>query len=118
MAVRNDPFRSPTAVIPNVRRSYIDGGAAGNHTVTGIDAQDDRLLSVWVLNLTLNEAAPNTTATWAPVDLTSEFQGTNLGITADNTITNTGGTATTGDLLIVEWEDHDYGRETEVAYQA
>lgn len=117
MVVIKDPFRSPTAVIPKVRRSYIDGGAAGNHTVTGIDGQEDRLLSVWRINLTLTEGVPNTTNTWAPTEITAEFRGSGKGITADDTINNAGGTNTTGDLLIVEWYDHDYGEETEVGWQ-
>ena len=74
--------------------AVVAGGAAGAHTVTGIRLgsqgkqsgnKGDQLIAV--LNHT--DAA-------AIVDLTSEFT-----ITADDTIDNTGGTATTSDQLIV-----------------
>ena len=71
-----------------VQKALISGGAAGNHTVTGI-LLNDVLVCVWEQNGTSGLLT----------DLTSEFS-----ITADNTINNTGGTATTGDTLIVEWQ--------------
>ena len=40
-------------------------------------------------------------------DLSSEFS-----ITAADTINNTGGTATTGDLLLVFWYDDDWHDDT------
>ena len=66
----------------------IGGGAAGNHTVTGI-APADQILSV--LHFTAGAAL---------ADLTSEFS-----ISAADTINNTGGTDTTGDQLLVIWND-------------
>ena len=63
------------------------GGAAGDISVTGI-LQGDHLVCVY-----------NVTDT---ADLTSEFS-----ITADGTVNNTGGTATTGDSLLVIWEAFD-----------
>jgi len=103
--------RGPSGLIPRVRFTFINGGAAGNHTLTGIAADgNDKLISVWQLNLTLNEAQPNTTNSWGPADLTSEFS-----ITAANTINNTGGTATSGDLLVVIWYDHDWGLKSQIA---
>lgn len=66
----------------------IIGGAAGDHTVTGIKTTDT-LLGVQAI----------TFITGVPVDVTellSEFT-----ITADNTINNTGGTDTTEMLVLV-----------------
>lgn len=64
-----------------VRQDVIGGGAAGDHTVSGIKTRD---VLKWVLNLTDN------------ADLTDEFS-----ITGDDTINNDGGTDTTGDTLLV-----------------
>ena len=64
------------------------GGAAGALTATGVKSSDKLLL---VQALTLDTGAPNAVA-----DLTSEFS-----ITADNTVNNTGGTATTGAFVAV-----------------
>jgi hypothetical protein len=64
------------------------GGAAGALTATGVRASDKLLL---VQSLKLDTGAPNAVA-----DLTSEFT-----ITADNTVNNTGGTATTGAFVAV-----------------
>lgn len=77
------------------KMTVIDGGSAGDHTVTGI-ATGDTLVSV--LELALTEGTPNT-RTWVASDLTSEFS-----ISAD-TINNTGGTDTTGAILLVAYED-------------
>ena len=73
-----------------VKQAVISGGAAGAHTVTGIKS-GDTLISV----LELSGGGTDITAV---VNLTPEFS-----ITADNTIDNTGGTATTGDQLLVTW---------------
>jgi len=70
----------------------IAGGAAGDHAVAGVRAEDD-LVAVFY------HAPAGPTLT----DITSEFQGTGKGITADNTINNTGGTNTTGGTLVVLW---------------
>ncbi len=69
----------------------VAGGAAGNHTVTGI-ATTDELLYVghWSTAAAI--------ATHA--DLTAEFS-----IDSADTIDNTGGTATTSDQLMVVWYD-------------
>lgn len=68
--------------------SLISGGAAGDHTVTGI-ASGDEILAV--LHYTTGAAL---------ADLTSEFS-----VSAANTINNTGGTDTTSDQLLVIWFD-------------
>ena len=81
-----------------VKTTVIAGGAAGDHTVTGI-ATDDALRAVLELDFTLAEGAPNT-RTWAVADLTSEFS-----IGAADTINNTGGTDTSGAVLVVVYED-------------
>ena len=65
----------------------ITGGAAGDHTVTGI-ATTNRLVSVY-----------NETDT---VELVGEFE-----ITGADTINNAGGTATTADTLTVKYETGD-----------
>jgi len=69
----------------------IDGGAAGNHTVSRIKF-NDHLVSVIEV----------TTGTAALVDRTAEFS-----ITADGVIDNTGGTDTSGDGLLIFWEAFD-----------
>lgn len=72
-----------------IRQTIIAGGAAGNHTVTGIKTRDT-LVSVLHVDFTdASETGANRTA---------EFT-----ITADNTINNTGGTATTGGFLVVTY---------------
>jgi len=81
-----------------VRTKVVAGGAAGNHTVTGI-AVGDALRSVLKLDFTLAEGAPNV-RTWSVADLTSEFT-----VTATDTINNAGGTDTTGAILVVVFED-------------
>lgn len=68
-----------------LKQTVAAGGAAGDITVTGI-AVGDQLISV--VNLTDG------------TDVTSEFS-----ITAADTINNTGGTATTGDVLLVLYND-------------
>jgi hypothetical protein len=70
----------------------IAGGSAGTLTVTGI-LTTDRLVSV--LRLDIDATAANTDLD----DLTSEFS-----ISAADTITNAGGSATTGDKLKVLYE--------------
>lgn len=84
------------AVTPMLKRAIIAGGAAGALTVTGLLATDE-LIGV----VQLDVAADTSTSASGnkiqdAVDLTSEFT-----ITAANTITNTGGTNTTGDKLMV-----------------
>ncbi len=46
MAAYTDPFRNPTSIIPRVRTTILTGGAAGDHTLTGIDLEYDSLISV------------------------------------------------------------------------
>jgi len=74
-----------------VKATIIAGGAAGDHTVTGIEV-GDALRAVLFIDAT--------DASEAYTDLTAEFS-----ITADDTINNAGGTATTGGGLVVVWED-------------
>lgn len=91
MPIASPPTQSSS--VPAIKFKLIAGGAAGNLTVTGIGAKD-KLLAVVGFGLT--EGTPNTFS--GIVDLLSEFT-----ITAANTINNTGGTATTGKLLLVVW---------------
>jgi predicted RecA/RadA family phage recombinase len=74
-------------------RAVIAGGSAGNLTVTGITQKDEL---VAVLRLDIDATAANTDLD----DLTAEFS-----ITAADTINNTGGTASTGDKLLVLYID-------------
>lgn len=74
-----------------IQTDLVAGGAAGNLTLTGV-AVGDELVFVG----RFSTAAAIATLT----DLTAEFS-----ITATNTINNTGGTATTGDTLMVIWVD-------------
>jgi|SRR5687767_9931891 len=89
--------QKPSGGISKVRWAFIIGGAAGNLTVTGINT-NDTLLGVAAIGVTTGPVFN------AADDLTGEFS-----ITAANTINNTGGTATTSKLVIVAWEDSDYG---------
>lgn len=84
--------KAVAATASAIKTAVIAGGSAGDLTVTGI-ATTDRLVSVVRLNR--DSTAANITAD----ALTTEFT-----ITAANTINNTGGTATTGDALIVTYE--------------
>lgn len=77
--------------IPGIPKlAIVNGAAAGNVTVTGIKS-GDRLDAV---EHHIYTAGVVTSIT----DLTSQFT-----ITADNTINNTGGTATTNNKLLVRW---------------
>lgn len=71
--------------------ALINGGPAGNHTVTGI-ATADALVSVLHL--------PDGGAIDDMADLTSEFS-----ITAANTINNAGGTTSASGKLLVIYQD-------------
>lgn len=71
-----------------IKQALIAGGAAGDHTVSGIKVGDEL---VSVLHYTAGAAL---------ADLTSEFS-----ISAADTINNATGTATTGDQLLVTWLD-------------
>lgn len=69
--------------------AMVDGGAAGDITVTGIESQDE-LVSVTHLSSATNVLSTE--------DLTDEFS-----VTADDTINNTGGTSTADGALLVVW---------------
>jgi hypothetical protein len=79
----------------NIRISTLTGGSAGDLTLTGITT-DDSLLSVSVLEFDVDGDAASAG------ELTSEFS-----ITAADTINNTGGTATTDQIVLVFWVDDD-----------
>ena len=72
-----------------LKQTVVDGGAAGDIAVIGIGA-DDELVSVLAIDAT--DASEDFS------DLTDEFS-----ITAAGTINNAGGTATTGQGLLVTW---------------
>lgn len=72
---------------PAIRLALITGGAAGNLTVTGIATTDTLLLVLKFIGAG--------TAVTDLANLTSEFT-----ISATNTINNTGGTASTGKVLV------------------
>lgn len=83
-----------------LKMAVISGGAAGDHTVTGIEYGDGKRSYLGDQLIGVLHYTPGAASTIA--DLTSEFT-----LTADNTINNTGGTATTGDTLIVFYVDMD-----------
>jgi hypothetical protein len=68
---------------PIVRTAIVAGGAAGALTCSGVKVGDELFT---VVNLTDG------------TDVLSEFS-----ISADGEIDNTGGTATTGDTVLVQW---------------
>lgn len=88
-------FDDYTHILPPIKLALIKGGSAGSHTLTGITT-DDKILSVWAEEFD-GDGDISTVS-----DLTSEFS-----ISAANTISNTGGTATTDALLQVLWADYD-----------
>ena len=78
--------------VSGVVSDVITGGSAGAHTVTGITTSDT-LIEVMVLER-------NSTAATIDMDsITGEFT-----VTA-NTITNGGGTDTTGDTLLIQYQN-------------
>ena len=79
-----------------IKQTVIDGGSAGNHTLTGI-ATEDHLISVVHLE-------GSGSAITGAADLTAEFS-----ITAANTINNTSGTDSTNGVLIVLYLDFSAG---------
>lgn len=92
------PPPTPTGIIPKLRFMFLQGGAAGPLTLTGIRKNKDYIVSV--ISLVVSDLVPWGTAT----DLTSQFS-----ISADDTIDNTGGTATTLKGVFVVWYQNDMG---------
>lgn len=80
-------------ILSGITNKAIAGGAAGDHTVSGI-ATDDILIAVKNIDIGGD----------AITDLTSEFS-----ITAANTINNAGGTASTGGVLDIWYFDRSVG---------
>lgn len=83
-------------LVTSLQTQIIVGGAAGNHTVTGIGLNDDLL---YVAMLGFNTADPvvaGGAVTPVVSNLTNEFT-----VTAANTINNGGGTASTNRVLLV-----------------
>jgi Ni,Fe-hydrogenase maturation factor len=78
--------------------TLVDGGSAGDHTVTGITTAD----TILFVGLFETKASIATLA-----DLTDEFT-----ITGADTINNAAGTATTNDQLFVLWHDADADADT------
>lgn len=79
----------------NLKFNAIAGGAAGNHTLTGISTEDS-LLGIAHVTIDTDGTVADTT------DILSEFS-----ITSDDTLNNAGGTGTTDDLLLILWQDVD-----------
>jgi hypothetical protein len=88
----SDATGKAVVAVDALYQKSVAGGAAGDITVTGI-LTTDTLVSV--LRLDIDATAANTDLD----DLTSEFT-----ITAANTINNVGGTASTGDKLMVTYQ--------------
>lgn len=93
-----------------------DGGATYALTAGDVihwwarDASDAVLTAVFTGSTPTFTGTAGTPAVTV-ANLTSEFT-----ITAANTINNTGGTATVGDLLLVSWYDEDLGETTNPAH--
>lgn len=77
------------------------GGAAGDHTVTGITT-DDKLVAVCGTKLTADELSTCLPASGGQLNLSSEFS-----ITGDDTINNTGGTGSADALMFAFYMDWD-----------
>ena len=87
--------RSNTTIFPNgVNRfsAVAVGGAAGAHTFVGGPKEGDTIVQVFALEL--DNGAPDDVH-----DLTDEFE-----IGAENTVTNEGGTDTTGMFLMMVYD--------------
>lgn len=80
----------------------VAGGAAGDHTVTGITTDDEIL-----------EVISENTTSGVSTNLTSEFS-----ITGTNTINNAGGTSTAGAVLFVRYLDASAEQEACVVIEA
>lgn len=99
-----DPFRNPTGVIPRVRTAYAAGAAASTPIDVGtpLDPEMDRIISVWHL------ADLGTTPT---VD----------DVTANTTINAAGeiviDVSTAVGIVVVTWNDHDWGEVEDAAWQ-
>lgn len=79
--------------------AVVNGASAGNVTVTGITT-DDILEQVYAAAYTINSGTP---ADDDPIDLTSSAGNltSEFSISAANTINNTGGTTTAGNVVTV-----------------
>jgi len=77
------------------------GGAAGDHTVTGITTSD-KLVGVCGTKLTADALSTCLPASGGQLNLTSEFS-----IASSNTINNTGGTGSTNALMFAFYMDWD-----------
>lgn len=88
---------------PNFKFAIVNGGAAGNITVTGIGT-DDIIVAVCAAAFTINATTP---ANDSPIDLTSSAGDltAEFSIAAADTINNTGGTSTANNILLVMWID-------------
>lgn len=95
------PPPSFTGLIPKLKVAFLQGGAAGPLTLTGIRKNKDYI--VQVLSLPVSDLVPWATAT----DLTSQFS-----ISADDTIDNTGGTTTALKGVFVLWYSNDLGDQS------
>lgn len=80
------------ANVGQINLDLITGGAAGNHTLTGVTTADSLIAVMYFVG-----AGTDVTNV---LDIGSEFQ-----ITAPDTIANAGGTNTTGGKMLVLWLD-------------
>ena len=89
----------------NLRMAVVNGGAAGNLTVTGIST-DDIIERIYAAAFTINAATP---ADNSPIDLTASAGDltSQFSITAANTINNAGGTSTASNVVFVLYWDAD-----------
>lgn len=97
---------SPTG-FPNgttIKIAVGNGGSAGDHTVVGGIEANDAIQQV--LRISLTTGATTVTTISSSADLTSEFTDP---CASDDTISNSGGTNTTGALIVCIYADADGG---------
>ena len=89
----------------NLRMAVVNGGAAGNLTVTGIST-GDIIERIFAAAFTINAATP---ADNSPIDLTASAGDltSQFSVTAADTINNTGGTTTANNIVFVLYWDAD-----------
>ena len=97
----NKPTLDAGLAVCGARASAADqiGITSVNSTGSAVDPSSETYLIIEIL------------ATPTISDLTSEFS-----ISADDTITNASGTATTNGYIVVAWYDHDWGATTNASW--
>lgn len=99
-----DPFRNPTGVIPRVRTAFAAGAGVSVPIDVGtpLDPEMDRIISVWHL------ADLGTTPIVADVTGNTTINAAgNIVIDVDTDV----------GIVVVEWNDHDWGETEDASWQ-